>query len=65
MLAVFMGCAFPGLAAFWSATEKREFALQILGLAEEELFLQSLPLLNYALDCAEEARFLIQKLGVF
>lgn len=63
MLAVFMGCAFPGLASFWSSTEKREFALQILGLAEEELFLQTLPILHYALDCADEARILMKKLG--
>ena len=63
MLAVFMGCAFPSLASFWSSAEKREFALQILGLAEEELFLQTLPLLHYALDCADEARILMKKLG--
>jgi hypothetical protein len=64
MLAVFMGCAFPGFAAFWSSAEKREFAIQILGLAEEELFLQTLPLLYYALDCADEARTLKKKLGL-
>jgi hypothetical protein len=64
MLAVFMGCAFPSLVAFWCSAEKRELALQILGLAEEELFLQTLPLLHYALDCADEARSLMKKLGV-
>lgn len=64
MLTVFMGCAFPGLAAFWSSAEKREFALQILGLAEEELFLQTLPLLHYSLNCADEARTLMKKLGL-
>jgi hypothetical protein len=63
MLAVFMGCTFPSLAAFWCATESREFALQILGLAEEELFFQLLPLLDYALECADEARSLMRKLN--
>jgi hypothetical protein len=63
MLAVFMGCAFPGLTAFWCSAERREVALQSLGLAEEELFLQTLPLLNYSLDCADEARSLMKKLG--
>jgi len=63
MLAVFMGCVFPGFTAWWCSSENRESALQIVGFAEEELFLRVLPLLNYALDCADEARSLMKKPG--
>jgi phosphotransferase family enzyme len=62
MLAVFIGLIFPGFARAWCSPENREFALQILGSAEEELFLKGLPMLNYALDCADEARALMQEL---
>lgn len=63
MLAVFMGCIFPGIAAFWCSSENRDFALQIFGFAEEELFFKWLPMLYYALDCADEARSLMSNLG--
>jgi hypothetical protein len=62
MLAVFIGCAFPGLTMFWCSQERRDFALQILGLAEEELLLETLPIFRYALDCADEARSLMKNL---
>ena len=42
----------------------RAFALQSFGLAEEDLFWQLLPLLSYYLDCADEARLLMSKLGL-
>ena len=45
------------------SAENRELAQKRLGLAEEELFLQTLPVLNYALDCADEARSLMKKLN--
>jgi hypothetical protein len=64
MLAVFMGCVFPGFTAWWCSSENRASALQIVGFAEEELFLRVLPLLNYALDCADEARSLMKKPGL-
>lgn len=63
MLAVFMGCVFPSFSAFWCSAENRELALQSMGLAEEKLFLQTLPLLHYALGCADEARLLMNKLN--
>jgi len=64
MLAVFTGCIFPGWTASWCSAENREFALQIAGCAEEELFLKTLPMLNYSLDCADEARILMKRLGL-
>lgn len=64
MLAVFIGCAFPALMAFLCSAENREFALQILGSAEESLFWQELPVLDFTLDCADEALVLIKKLGL-
>lgn len=62
MLAVFMGCVFPGFTAWWCSSDNKEIALQMLGLAEEELFLRELPILKYALDCADEARTLMRHL---
>lgn len=63
-LAVYFGCIFPGWTAWWCAFENRAFALQICGLAEEELFWKLRPVLNYTLDCADEARLLMKKLGL-
>jgi hypothetical protein len=63
-LAVYMGCIFPGWTAWWCAAEYRSYALQICGLAEEDLFWQLLPMLNYYMDCADEARRLMSKLGL-
>jgi hypothetical protein len=64
MLAVYVGCAIPGLIPYWCAAENREMALQILGCAEEELLLKVLPGYDYALDRADEARILMKKLGL-
>jgi len=63
MLATFIGCAFPGLTAAFCSSKEREFASQIFGCAEEELFWQMFPILGYSLDCADEARSLMKKLG--
>ncbi len=63
-LAVYMGCIFPGWIAWWCAAENRQAALHICGLAEEDLFWQLLPILPYALDCADEARLLMDQLGL-
>ena len=63
-LAVFMGCIFPGFTAIWCSPENRLDALRTFGLAEEELFWKVLPILNYSLDCADEARQLMNKMGV-
>lgn len=56
------GIVFPNITALWCTPEFHPFAYQQFGSAEEELFLQWLPLFNYALDCADEARFLMKKL---
>jgi hypothetical protein len=63
-VAVYLGGIFPALTAAWCSPESRGFALQIFGDAEEELFWKLLPLLYYTLDCADEARQLMHKLGV-
>jgi hypothetical protein len=65
MLAVYIGCATPGLTTFWCAAENQEFALQTLGLAEDELLLKILPVFEYSLDRADEARILMRKLGLW
>ena len=49
----------------WFCThESRSGALQLLGVAEEELYLHLLPLLYYWLDCADEARVLMRQVGM-
>jgi hypothetical protein len=63
-LSAYEGCIFPGWAAWWCASENRNAALQIYESAEEELFLKLMPILNYTLDCADEARMLMKKLGI-
>ena len=63
-VAIYFGCIFPGWVAWWCAAENRAFQLQIYGCAEEELFWKMLPLLNYTLDRADEARQLMHKLGL-
>jgi len=64
MLAVYIGCAIPGLTMYWCAVENRESALQSLGFAEDELLLKILPGFDYSLDRADEARILMKKLGL-
>ena len=64
MLAVYVGCAIPGLTPYWCAVENREVALRTLGIAEDELLLKVLPGFDYALDRADEARILMKKLGI-
>ncbi len=60
-LAVYFGCAIvPGLTAWWCTHENRPAALKAFGIAEEELFQQMLPLLDYSLNCADEARALMR-----
>jgi hypothetical protein len=62
MMAVYIGCAFPRLTRIWCSADMKGFALQILGSAEEELFWKLLPILDFSLGCAEEARRLMSKL---
>jgi hypothetical protein len=62
MMAVYVGCAFPTFTHIWCSPRMKDFALQILGLAEEELFWQILPIFDFSLDCADEARRLMSTL---
>jgi hypothetical protein len=63
-VAIWWGVVFPTIGAFWCTPEFRPHAVQTFGLAEEELYVQWLPLLSYSLDCADEARLLMNKLGL-
>ena len=62
MLAVYIGCAFPGLVAWWCVPENSPFALQQFSRVEEELYVEWIPLFTYSLDCTDEARMLMEKL---
>lgn len=44
--------------------EYHSAALGFVGVAEDDLYRQWLPLLSYALDCADEARLLMYKLDL-
>jgi hypothetical protein len=63
-VSVWWGAIFPNAFALWCTPQFRSYALQQFGLVEEELLLQWLPLFYYSLDCAEEARSLMKKLGL-
>lgn len=54
---------FPNIMALWCTVDMRSYALQQFGFVEEELYQKWLPLLHYSLDCADEARLLVKKLG--
>ena len=62
-LTVWLGVVFPNITALWCTPDFRSYALQQFGFTEEELYLKWLPLLHYSLDCADEARSLMKKLG--
>jgi hypothetical protein len=62
MLALFFGCTFPAITIGWCLPENKSSALQQFNLAGEELYVQWLPLFDYSLDCADEARSLMKKL---
>jgi hypothetical protein len=63
LITIYFGVVFPNIMALWCTSEARPYALQIFGFAEEQAFLQWLPLLHYSLECADEARSLMKKLG--
>jgi hypothetical protein len=63
-LAAWIGCAMAGILAVWCSGESRSDAKRAFGSAEEELFRKLLPMFEYSLDCADEARMLMTKLGV-
>ena len=63
MFAAYIGCASLSGIAWWCAPENSSFALQQFNLAEEELYVAFLPLIDYSLERADEARLLMKKLG--
>jgi hypothetical protein len=63
LMSLWIGCKMPVLFTFWCAPENNAFALQQFNHVEEELYMEWLPLFKYALDCADEARSLMKKLG--
>jgi len=62
--AVYYALMFPAWIAWWCSDENASFASQIYGLAQEELFWKLLPLLEFSLDGADEARQLMKKTRV-
>lgn len=62
-LGVYMGLGTPNFFAWWTSEDARSFALQQYGMAGEELYLKLFPLFDYFLDCSDEARSLINRLG--
>ncbi len=63
-LAMWWGTSIPSTTAWWCSAKNRLIASKSIGLAEEELYLYWLPGLNFALDCADEARLLMKELGI-
>lgn len=61
-VATWLGVIFPNMTAEWCTPKNRSTSLQFFGAAEEDLYAQWLLVLSYALDCADEARSLMQKL---
>jgi hypothetical protein len=57
--ALYYGRIFPGFLRYWCRPDNRSFALQQFGMAEEELYVQWLPFLDYVFECADEAHELI------
>lgn len=62
-IAIWFGAVFPNIFALWCTPDFHAFASQQFGIAEEELFLTWLPMFSYSLDCSDECRFLMKKLG--
>jgi hypothetical protein len=63
-MAAWFGCIFPAMTAMWCAPQDRFPATRSFGAAEEELFWKWLPLFEFSMDCADEARALTVKLGL-
>ena len=61
-VATWLGVIFPHMPPAWCTPESRATSLQFFGAADEELYGQWLHILSYALDCADEARSLMEKL---
>ena len=55
-MAVWFGLVVPSALSFWCSPEATEFSLQQYGFAGEELYVKVLPLLQFSLDYADQAR---------
>jgi hypothetical protein len=62
MFTAYIGCASLSGIAWWCTPENSSFALQQFNLAEEKLYVALLPLIDYSLERADEARALMTKL---
>ena len=63
-LGIMLGAYSPGNMAIACSADYCLWSSKVFGLAEEELYLYWIPLLNFALDCSDEARLLMRKLGI-
>jgi hypothetical protein len=63
-ISVMLGLATPFGMSHVCTAEARDDSLRRYRMAEEELFLQFLSGMVYALDCADEARVLMSRLGM-
>lgn len=59
----YFAVVFPNILALWCVPDSNSYALQQFGAVEEELLVKWLPLFFYALNCADESRLLMKKLG--
>jgi hypothetical protein len=62
-MTVYFGVVFPNIFAVWCIPDSSSYASQQFGFVEEELYQKWLPLFHYSLDCADEARSLMKRLG--
>jgi len=62
--AAYSGTLAPVVTAFFTSEAGRATALQSFGVAGEELLYKWSLIIDYCLDCADEARLLMKKLGV-
>jgi hypothetical protein len=58
-LSMMLAVNWPGLIAWGCSSENHQWAYKAFNLAEEELYVQELPVLYFALNCADEARQLM------
>jgi len=63
-LAIYRGTILPGAMTLWCSSENRERSMRQFVIAEEELYIQLLPLLYLCLDCADGALELMKQTGM-
>ena len=60
-ITIIFGIPFPNIMALWCSPDFKSFTLQQFGYAEADLFQQWLPMLTYALGCADEVWSILGK----